>query len=613
MDTSSTLLKLSSHPAVAAALRNIPNAETLTPLLDQASCVSFDFFDTLFARPFAEPEFAFDLLGRRLGVSDFRQKRIAAQAEAFRRMAAQGRKEIRLNDIYACLDVASDEKSRMITAEMELELALLAPKPEVLALFQALRTAGMKLAICSDMYLPQAFFERALQRHGIEGVDFLLISAEMDATKRDAGDLFATLALMSATPAPAILHIGDHVVADVQRAKERGLMAFHYDVAPSAKGKLAERAYTLNGLWERCKKPSNDELFQRLGFLYGGPANLGYLHWLAEQAKKDGIEHLFFLSRDGFLLEHLANQNVVTDLPDHHYFLGSRVSYYLAAITEKNFSAYIPFLLSGSDGLKPRELLERIGVTPPDEQVMQDIGLGADVRIAYGMEETLTRFLLAFCGEILKICARNRRALYRYLDSLEIKPGAKIGLVDVGWGGSTQEAFEAAVRPWLDIQVTGYYFCLADTPERQAREKQQQVRAMFSSATHDAEFIRRIYANRSIIELFFSAPHPTVIGWQVDQKSGQTEPVFDAGRGGSPAGLTQITHQISSSAEHFAACYLAMTTQLGAGLSPSELAQALLHLAVYEDAQCRAFSSYIINFDTWSSSVNHSMDLINYA
>ncbi len=605
--------KLSSHHAVAAALRDVPNAEMLASLLDQARCVSFDFFDTLFARPFAEPEFAFELLGRRLGVGDFRQKRIAAQTEAFRRMAAEGRKEIRLSDIYACFDVDADTQARWLSAEVELELALLAPKPAVLALFQALRTAGMKLAISSDMYFPQTFFEDALRQHGIESVEMLLVSAEIDATKRDAGELFDVLVRMSGIAAPNVLHIGDHAVADVKRAQERGLMAFHYDASPSASRETAERAYTLHGLWERCKKPSNDELFQRLGFLYGGPANLGYLHWLAEQAKNDGIEHLLFLSRDGFLLERLASKNVVTGLPTHRYFLGSRVSYYLAAITEKNFSAYIPFLLSGSHGLMPRELLERIGVTPPDEAVMRDIGLGSDVVITHDMEEKLARFLYAWRGEILKVCARNRRALHLYLVSLGIHTGAQLGLVDVGWSGSTQEAFEAAVRPWLGVQVTGYYFCLADTPERQARDKQQHMRAMFSSATHDVAFIGQIYANRSIVELFFSAPHHTVIGWLADQKTGQTEPVLDAGRGGSPAGLAQITHEISTAAEDFVACYQAMTTQLGAGLSPSELAQALLHLTVHEDVQCRAFSSRIINFDTWSSSLNHSMDLITYA
>lgn len=611
MVTSSTT-KTSAHPAVETALVAFPNADELKPLLDRAECVSFDFFDTLFARPFTEPKFAFDLLGRRLGVDNFRQKRIAAQNEAFRRMAAQGRKEIRLSDIYACFGCDADEQARMLAAETELEIALIAPKPDVLALFQALSTTGVTLAISSDMYFPRAFFEQALRQHNIDGVDLLLISADIDATKRDAGELFDVLIEMSGIEAPRVLHIGDHAIADVKRAQERGLMAFHYDVPQSSIREGAERAYTLHGLWERCKKKSNEELFQRLGFLYGGPANLGYLQWLAEQAEKDGIEHLLFLSRDGFLLERLASKNVVEGLPAYHYFLGSRVAYYLAAITEKNFSDYIPFLLSGSNGLKPRELLERIGVAPPDEQVMRDIGLGSDVIINDDMEELLMRFLYAWRGEILKICARNRRALYQYLVSLGIKTGAKLGLVDVGWSGSSQEAFEAAVHPWLDVQVKGYYLCLADTPERKTRSKRQDMCAMFASETHGAEFIQRVYANRSIIELFFSAPHPTVIGLQADTETGLIEPVYDVGRGGSPDGLMHITKEISAAAERFVVCYQDLILQIGSGLSSSELVEGLLYFAEVENEQYRVLSERIINFDTWSSSANHRLELKTY-
>jgi FMN phosphatase YigB (HAD superfamily) len=619
MDTASPpslSAKLSAHPAVAAALQAFSHAAELAERLDQASCISFDFFDTLFARPFAEPEFVFDLLGRRLGMADFRQKRVAAQAEAFRRMRAQGRKEIRLNDIYACFDAPAEQQAHWAQAEAELELALLAPKPEVLRLFHALRAAGAQLAICSDMYFPRDFFENALRQHRIDVVEILLVSAEENATKRDAGELFDVLVQMSGQSAESVLHIGDHAMADIQRAQERGLMAFHYDAKPSTSRERAERAYTLHGLWERCKTEANDSLFERLGFLYGGPANLGYLQWLAEQCRNDGIEHLLFLSRDGFLLERLAKhkhvQGHVRDLPPFHYFTGSRVAYYLAAITEKNFSTYIPFLLSGCGGLKPRELLERIGVTPPAEQVMRDLGLGAEVSITQQMQEQLASFLFAWRTEILKVCARNRRALRLYLDSLGIHSGAKVGLVDVGWSGSTQEAFLAAVSPWMDVNVTGYYFCLADTPERLARDKAQNMRAMITSITHNAEFIDQIYRKRSIVELFFSAPHATVIGWQTNHKNGQVESIMDIGRGSSPKTLQLITHDISAAAEYFVDCYQSMCKHLGATLTPSELAGALLHLTVHEDAQCRAFSTHIVNFDTWSSSVNHRMDLTLY-
>lgn len=613
--------KPSAHPAVAVALCQFADAEQLARMIDQARCVSFDFFDTLFARPFLEPEFVFDLLGRREGVDDFRQKRVSAQTEAFRRMAVQGRKEIRLEDIYACFDAPADERARLADTETALELALLAPKPEVVALFQALRTAGVRLAICSDMYFSRAFFEEVLREHGMTAVEMLLVSADEDATKRDAGELFQVLIQMSGLPAHEILHIGDHALGDVQRAQEHGLMAFHYAVNPSVSREPAERAFTLHGLWERCKAdcPQSDlrnrhgELFARLGFLYGGPANLGFLQWLGKQTKNDSIDHLLFLSRDGFVMERLAAQDIVSDLPEHSYFHGSRIAFYLAAMTEKNFSSYIPFLLSGSDGLSPHELLERIGVIPPDEPVMSDLGLGPDVAITQGMHPRVARFLYAWRGEILKTCAENRRALRLQLAKLGIQTGDKIGLVDVGWSGSTQEAFEAATQPWIDLSVTGYYLCLSDTEERKTRAQNQRMHAMVSSDTHGADFVSSIYAGRSIIEMFFSAPHPTIIGWQPDQHSGQVKSVMDEGRGGSTDALSAISAEINAAAEHFVNCYQTLSARIGTTLTPEELVAPLLHLTVHDAAQCRQFAAHVVNFDTWSSSKNYSRDLTAYA
>ena len=610
-----------AHP-IARALRDLPQGDKLAPLLNQAACVSFDFFDTLFARPFAEPELVFDLLGRRLGIADFRAKRLAAQRAAFAHMPSQGRKEIRLSDIYVHFDASPAQQAQFAALEAELECSLLAPKPEVLALFHALGQAGIKRAICSDMYLPRSFFEPLLQQHGIDA-DWLLISAEENATKRDAGELFAALLEKSGLPAHQVLHLGDNHASDVQRAEQWGLMAFHYVVEHPSNAERSANIATLHGLWERCrakdteadakddKEDETHDLFQRLGFLYAGSANLGYLHWLSEQCQTDGIEHLLFLSRDGYLLEKLATLKDAPKLPKHHYFTGSRVAYYLAAITEKNFHSYLPFLLSGSEGLKPRELLERIGVTPPAAQVMRDIGLGDEVVVNQELHPKLAGWLYAWRAEILRVCARNRRALHLYLHQLGIHAGSKVGVVDVGWSGSTKEALQAAISPWLDIQVQGYYLVLADTPERLARQSGQAMRAMFDSQVLGEQTLSRVYANRAIIELFFSAPHATIIGWQIE-RDGSITPVMDAGRGGNPTQIQHISQRIIHVAEQFATCYQDLTRRMGASLSAQELALPLLHLAAFESEQCQAFAGQIVNFDTWSSSSNQHNELLSY-
>jgi predicted HAD superfamily hydrolase len=124
----------------------------LQPLLENASAISFDFFDTLFVRPLANPEDAFDILAQRLAIPDFRERRRAAQAEAFRRMHLAGRKEIRLEDIYACLTETGLSSEELIRAEYAVELDLIAPNPEMIALFRLLLNSGKPVVITSDMY-----------------------------------------------------------------------------------------------------------------------------------------------------------------------------------------------------------------------------------------------------------------------------------------------------------------------------------------------------------------------------------------------------------------------------------------------------------------------------
>ena len=138
--------------------------------LNDAEVISFDFFDTLFTRPLADPEDAFDILGKQLGIDNFKTKRQSAQVEAFRQMSASGKKEITIAGIYAAFthDVQAAEK--MANAEYQLELNLVEPNGIIFELFKHLKEAGKTVIVTSDMYLPARFFEQALEKYGVTGV-----------------------------------------------------------------------------------------------------------------------------------------------------------------------------------------------------------------------------------------------------------------------------------------------------------------------------------------------------------------------------------------------------------------------------------------------------------
>lgn len=584
----------------------------LEALLARASAVSFDFFDTLFIRPLAHPEDAFDILGRRFGIADFRARRRAAQAEAFRRMAAAGRKEITLADIYACWPAGAVPGSELMKAEYELELALVEPNPELAGIFAAVLTSGKPVVITSDMYLSRDFFLAALRPHGWDHLP-LFISADCNATKRDSGELFDAVACQLGLAHGAILHIGDNELADVTRPRDKGMMAFHYRAAqPAAEGakKTVSLATSLGrGLLRTAARHIAPDSYGELGFAYGGPANIGFLDWICERARADGIEHVLFLSRDGYAMERIARAAPGLELPSFCYFLGSRTAYTLAAMRADNFNEFLPFLLSGADGLAPHELLERIGVTPPAPQVMADLGLGDAVRIAPQLHPRLASFLFAYRWEILKVCQRNRSALFRYLHQMGLKDGSRVALVDVGWSGTSQEAFEMALKPLMQLEVFGYYFCLADTPERQRRARTQRMTAMVDAANTSAETVARVYANRVAAELFFSAPHRSVIGLQ-DGADG-VEAVLDAGRG-DDGSLSDVAQEICDGVQAYAEHYLPLRRRLDLRATPLQTAWPLIELLTDSGSKAHRMLGQVKNFDAWGSSRHRQLTLSDY-
>ncbi|MCY1338181.1 hypothetical protein D9M68_459080 [compost metagenome] len=582
----------------------------LRRLIDQADAVSFDFFDTLFVRPLADPEDAFELIERKHNVADFPRLRRAAQMEAFRHMQAADRKEITLEDIYACLRGPDLPAKTLMQAEYDLELALVEPNVELFELFRNVVASGKPVVITSDMYLPAAFFAEVLRPHGLDHVP-LYISCERNATKRDSGELFDVVVRELGLPASSVLHIGDNELGDVLRPRERGLQAYHYRPSRSSSVKLVKALSSslAHGMLSTCSRSIPTASYTELGFCYGGPAMLGFLEWIKERTRIDAIDHILFLARDGYGLERIASKQMKDQLPSFSYFLGSRTAYTLAAMDETNFSQFLPFLLSGSDGLSPCELLERIGVRPPASEVMEDLGLGCQTRIGPGNYERLASFLYAFRWEILKVCQRNRRALNQYLREVGLSAGARVALVDVGWSGTTQEAFELAIRPLMKLDVFGYYFCLADTSDRRRREQSHRMTAMVTADTTSPQTVGRLYGSRVAVELFFSAPHHSVIGLEQGPKG--IRAIEDAGRGASE-GLLDASCQIVAGIEAFAEHYLSLKSRLCFTLSPLQTALPLIQLAIEEDHKGSELLASIRNFDAWGSSRNHGFAISDY-
>lgn len=590
----------------------LDNLESLRNLAIKSEVISFDFFDTLFTRPLTEPEDAFDILGIKYNITNFREKRRHAQKEAFCQMLKEGRKEINLNNIYSNFKYLDEKrKNELKRAEYELELDLIQPNPSMIAFFNEMIDLGKIVIITSDMYFENDFFLEVLKKFNIKQVP-LYISSVKNATKRDNGELFDKILNDFSVKPNKILHIGDNEKADIIRPTEKGLLTWHYNpnflnnkhTNQSLIGSITEGLYRI-----ASKKIIPQNSYDELGYKIQAPASCGFLNWIELQCKTDGINKLLFISRDGYFLEKYAKMCFRDRLPEFNYFMGSRIAFNLALITEQTFINFIPFLLSGAGGLSPDELMERIGVEPPSDEVMSSLGIPSDIIISEHNKDIMRELLIAYKAEILKICYKNRRGLFMYINELGIKPGDKIGMVDVGWSGSTQEAFVDVMKSFFEVDVIGYYFCLANTPEKKQRDNKLEMRALISDNSVSQQILDKFYKNRVLVELFFSAPHETVIGY--NPQNGEVFPVTDGGRSQGKA-HEKIILDLDQGFNLFIKDFYKFCKDVNVSFSPLQMIQPMIDLVSSDTWKNDPLFNEIKDFDTWGSSRNRTLKFTDY-
>jgi hypothetical protein len=95
----------------------------------------------------------------------------------------------------------------------------------------------------------------------------------------------------------------------------------------------------------------------------------------------------------------------------------------------------------------------------------------------------------------------------------------RIAFVDVGWSGTTQQAFQSACESMFSWDVTGYYLGLSEHSSRLTNSRKIKLRAFTESVGISQLQSQSLYRNRAVAELFFSAPHPTTIGYRLSSDS----------------------------------------------------------------------------------------------
>ena len=171
--------------------------------------------------------------------------------------------------------LADKEHSQGDALERQVERDCLIANPTVRELISQKRQEGWQIAFISDMYLDSAFLSEILMREGcFSPGDKIYVSCEHNARK-DTGTLY-DLVRKELKP-DEWEHYGDNRQSDVRMAERKGIKAH-----------LIDNSY------------------RDLASRFVAPAYLPYVLWILEEAKRQDLQRLYFISRDGYILQQIA-------------------------------------------------------------------------------------------------------------------------------------------------------------------------------------------------------------------------------------------------------------------------------------------------------------------
>ena len=546
----------------AARLERLPQQGGILPshflskaVLLAGPVVAFDVFDTLVERS-VRPEhvkiLACDRLVQRLGLERvcglnvYTQRQRIESTLARRNRRALGEVEFRHMDMAVELHAellasgllpngvsAATFASAALRTELAVERQVLRAKPGALDVLHAAQSAGRRVFLISDFYIQSADLAELLASVGIAPAlyESLYVSCEHMASKR-SGRLFDLVLAQTGCIASDLTMFGDNAHSDVAMAIDRGIRAFLVDnqarmaFYSSSAADVTQTRRLVDGLRALLEAPDAPDEHLRNAV----PSLLLFIERLYRASRQRGLRHLFFLAREGQLLQRMfeAYQDALGEDAEEristHYLLVSRRACYaasLAALEEERFDG----LFAHYRSISLRDFLTSLGLSTEE---MESI----EVRVPHDPEaiepdfpnSQIFRALLAdpdFATLYEAHRTEQRDNLRSYLAGFDVDlVQHPLAVVDCGWKGSIQDFLRRALP--CEVAVQGFYLGLIDVGQNVCAK----AGLLFSNVKGNSENYCIFAENRSLFEVLLCADHGSAKGFARDM-DGRVHPIIE--------------------------------------------------------------------------------------
>lgn len=518
--------------------------------------IAFDIFDTLLSRPLLDPESVKRIVARRVAGEEGQQYlslRPIAEQQARESKGA----DVNLDEIYTRLGemtgIAQHRLLEIRQLEEAVERASLKPREEVVSLYKDALATGKSVLILSDMFLFRTMLESILHQYQITGWNTLFVSNEV-GLRKDTGQLYEYVFKYYSISPEELVMIGDNERVDYQIPMDmgaqaipllrpveftRGLPRFTHLITAHEQKRDLDAEITLGMVIQKNFHPITYPEFDphslvpvtpyNLGYSLIGPLLVSFAQWLLETARADGIERLYFLSREGKPMKALYDCWVegVENAPKSEYLVVSRRAAGLSAISSLNdiFDiAKTTYYLDRLEGF----LHTRYGIRLSDErwnELAQTFKMARDTLVSVDQRniEPLVPILQAVEEEIMGRVQIERRALLRYLEIQGVTHNEHQAVVDVGYGGSVQRYInqllvqEALSQKTMPKKLHGYYLMTDERAKKVAETYDVRLRGGVFENVNLSSNMPLMYRDSFDIEKLLSTNEPQIEYYELDE------------------------------------------------------------------------------------------------
>lgn len=523
--------------------------------IDQVEIVSFDMFDTLIYRIYDNPTDLFLHIGQVHRDADFAKIRIQSEMQAREEKKKSGINEVTLEEIYALMP---DKYKSLLQTELELEIKCCYGNREIKEVYDYAVSNGKIVLVSTDMYLPIKTIKAILEKAGCENYTRLFLSCETRRPKA-TGEMYEDMISAFSVDPSSILHIGDHAFTDFEMAEKKGLSAFLYLPSKIKGGDLHSSSYfailrqydessVLSSITRGLIGINSDVLekkgyWYQFGYKYAGIISYCYVQWLHNQIEKNRLDHIFFMLRDGYIFKRVFDYLYPEIHTEEIYgsrrlfmFAGAReihdVDLRLLNPAKSRLSELSRKILKGRGkedlnlikGLTYEGFYKRFEIENDElkKRYQKRFPNQDEFLKTYEDIQAVQRFFEDNESVILECGENERRTIIRYFEHIKLLEG-KSGIVDLGWKGSMLKGIEKICSlEKRDGEITGFYFGTHKHMEGKFKESPYAMEQGEAKAQSQKALLHDYAVN--ILELMFSAPHPSVI--KIEEDNGTFLPVY---------------------------------------------------------------------------------------